>query len=80
MLFRSVSRLERNGWVTRDFDPDDRRSVLITLTPAGEKRAFDVFGAKTDAEHALLSALSPAAQRRLNDDLRTLLLALEGPA
>lgn len=75
-----VSRLERNGWVTRDFDPDDRRSVLITLTPAGEKRAFDVFGAKTDAEHALLSALSPAAQRRLNDDLRTLLLALEGPA
>src|SRR5712672_1859834 len=30
-----VRRLELNGWVTRDLDPDDRRSVLVTLTPAG---------------------------------------------
>lgn len=75
-----VNRMERNGWVTRDLDPDDRRSVLVTLTPAGEQRALEVFGIKTDAERGLLSALSPAAQRRLNDDLRTVLLALEGPA
>src|SRR6266571_3477209 len=75
-----VRRLELNGWVTRDLDPDDRRSVLVTLTPAGKKRALEVFSAKTDTWHALLSALSPADQRRLNDDLRTVLLALEGPA
>jgi DNA-binding MarR family transcriptional regulator len=75
-----VRRLELNGWVTRDLDPDDRRSVLVTLTPAGKKRALEVFSAKTDTWHAPLSALSPADQRRLNDDLRTVLLALEGPA
>lgn len=75
-----VSRLERNGWVTRDFDPDDRRSVLVSLTPAGEKRALEVFGIKTEAENNLLAALSPTTQHRLNNDLRTLLLALEGPA
>jgi len=75
-----VRRLELNGWVTRDLDPDDRRSVLVTLTPAGKKRALKVFSAKTDTWHAPLSALSPADQRRLNDDLRTVLLALEGPA
>jgi DNA-binding MarR family transcriptional regulator len=75
-----VRRLELNGWVTRDLDPDDRRSVLVTLTPAGKKRALEVFSAKTDTWYALLSALSPADQRRLNDDLRTVLLALEGPA
>ena len=75
-----VRRLELNGWVTRDLDPDDRRSVLVTLTPAGKKRALEVFSAKTDTWHALLSVLSPADQRRLNDDLRTVLLALEGPA
>jgi DNA-binding MarR family transcriptional regulator len=75
-----ITRLERNGWVTRDFDPLDRRSVLVTLTPAGEERAMDVFAVKTEAERALLSALSPAAQRRMNDELRTVLVALEGPA
>jgi len=75
-----VRRLELNGWVARDLDPGDRRSVLVTLTPAGKKRALEVFSAKTDSWHALLSVLSPADQRRLNDDLRTVLLALEGPA
>ncbi|MEG8182801.1 MarR family transcriptional regulator [Nocardia terpenica] len=72
-----VRQLEQKGWVTRDFDPTDRRSVLITLTPAGEKRAMEVFAVKTDTEHAALSALSPATQRRINNDLRTVLLALE---
>jgi hypothetical protein len=41
---------------------------------------MEVFGAKTKTEHALLSALSPATQHRLNDELRTVLLTLEGPA
>ncbi|WP_328611646.1 MarR family transcriptional regulator [Amycolatopsis sp. NBC_00345] len=74
-----VSKLERNGWVVRDFDPEDRRSVLVTLTPSGEKRALEVFGVKSETEQALLSSLDSSAQRRLNDDLRTVLLALEGP-
>ncbi len=73
-----VRRLEENGWVTRDFDPDDRRSVLVTLTPAGRKRALEVFAVKTETEYALLSAMSPTAQRRVNDELRTVLLTLEG--
>jgi DNA-binding MarR family transcriptional regulator len=75
-----VARLERNGWVTRDFAPTDRRSVLVTLTPAGTRRAFDVFAAKTSTEYTLLSPLSPASQHRINNDLRTLLISLEGPA
>ncbi|MDN3053794.1 MarR family winged helix-turn-helix transcriptional regulator [Streptomyces hygroscopicus] len=74
-----VRKLEASGWVTRDFDPDDRRSVLVTLTPAGETRANEVFAVKTEAEYALLSALPLTAQHQLNDDLRTVLLALEGP-
>ena len=75
-----VARLERNGWVTRDFDPNDRRSVLVALTPAGAQRAHEVFATKTDTEYALLSPLSPAAQHSINNELRTLLISLEGPA
>ncbi|MFD9888088.1 MarR family winged helix-turn-helix transcriptional regulator [Amycolatopsis sp. NPDC059027] len=74
-----VNRLERKGWVTREPDPGDRRSVVVTLTADGAKRAAHVFGTKTEAEGALLAALSPARRRRLNDDLRTLLISLEDP-
>ncbi len=34
-LSHAVSRLERNGWVTRMPCPDDRRSTLAHLTEAG---------------------------------------------
>ena len=30
-----VKRLEARGWVVRKRDPDDRRAVLVSLTPAG---------------------------------------------
>ncbi|WP_194895667.1 MarR family winged helix-turn-helix transcriptional regulator [Catenulispora pinisilvae] len=75
-----VARLEGNGWLTREIDPNDRRSVLVTLTPAGMERAFEVFAIKTDAEFSLLSPIPLTAQRRINDDLRTVLIALEGQA
>ncbi|QMU79840.1 MarR family transcriptional regulator [Streptacidiphilus sp. PB12-B1b] len=75
-----VAKLEQNGWVTRDLDPNDRRSVLVTLTAAGARRAQEVFATKTNTEYTLLSPLSPAAQHRINNELRTLLLSLEGPA
>jgi DNA-binding MarR family transcriptional regulator len=75
-----VSRLERAGLLTRDLDPNDRRSVLVTLTPAGRARAHEVFAVKTDAEVSVLSPIPPAARRRINDELRAVLISLEGPA
>ncbi|GHF39895.1 DNA-binding MarR family transcriptional regulator [Amycolatopsis bartoniae] len=77
---KRVAGLERKGWVRRETDPDDRRQILVGLTETGLSRAKEVFGTKTQTETRLLSALSPAAQRRLNDDLRRLLVALEGAA
>lgn len=35
----ALNNLERKGMVTRDIDPDDRRRVLVNLTPKGEKMA-----------------------------------------
>jgi DNA-binding MarR family transcriptional regulator len=75
-----VAGLERSGCVSRDVDPNDRRSVLVTLTPAGRDRAHHAFAIKTETEVSLLSAISPAGQRRINDDLRAVLISLEGPA
>jgi hypothetical protein len=47
--------------------------------PRGQETILEVFSAKTETEHVLSSALPPGGQSRLNDDLRTLLLAREGP-
>ncbi len=74
-----VTRLEKQGWVRRDIDPADRRQVLVTLTPAGQRHAERILAINTSAERRLLGQAGPAAIRRMGDDLRNLLLAIEGP-
>lgn len=37
-----VSRCERNGWVERVRDQNDRRAVLVQLTPKGESVLSDL--------------------------------------
>jgi DNA-binding MarR family transcriptional regulator len=37
-MTRAVARLAAEGLVGREQDPDDRRSFLVTLTPAGVRR------------------------------------------
>ena len=75
-----VARLEERGWARRDMFPDDRRQVLVSLTPEGLARADQLLATKMQADQAVFGRLDRRAQDRLNADLRTLLLALEGPA
>ena len=75
-----IARLEERGWVRRDVDSADRRHVLVSLTPAGLVRADELLASKTQAELAVLGRLDREAQEQLNNDLRTLLISLEGPA
>ena len=39
---RIVERLERDGWIKRIPNPDDERSSLLVVTPAGRKRSSQV--------------------------------------
>jgi len=73
-----VAQLEKRGWVRRDVCPSDRRQVLVSLTPEGVARADELLATKTQAEMNLFGRLDEAAQDRVNDDLRSLLIALEG--
>lgn len=75
-----VTRLEANGWVRRDVGPADRRHVLVTLTEAGQRRADEIMCIKTTTEDRLLGRAGPAVIQRMSEDLRNLLLAIEGPA
>jgi DNA-binding MarR family transcriptional regulator len=75
-----IARLEKQGVVRRDVDPADRRQVLVTLTDAGKRRADCILAIHTTAEEQLLGRADRDAIDRMSNDLRNLLLAIEGPA
>jgi DNA-binding MarR family transcriptional regulator len=72
-----LDRLEEAGFATRERDPNDRRSVVVTLTPQGREVLEKAVGAQADEERSLLSALEPDELHRLNALLRKLMLAIE---
>jgi DNA-binding MarR family transcriptional regulator len=55
-----LDRLVRRGHVTRDLDPADRRSFLVSLTADGRRVAGAARAATADLERAALAAVSDA--------------------
>ena len=53
-----LDRLARRGYLTRDVDPADRRSFLISLTPEGQAAARTVAVAVRDTERQALAAVT----------------------
>lgn len=74
-----IAKLERDGYVTREVDPDDRRQVIVRITPAGTERGLAAVEANNRAEREIFETIDRDLQLRLSGDLRELLLATEGP-
>ena len=68
-----VDRLVTRGFVERYPDPEDRRGVLVRLTPEGKDAVDGAFTALLDAERAFLADLNARQQTDLADLLRKLL-------
>ena len=60
-----VDNLEKRGLVTRERDPDDRRYITVTLTPAGRGLIEEVFPVQLAGIVKDLSVLSDAEQEEL---------------
>jgi DNA-binding MarR family transcriptional regulator len=75
-----IDQLETDGLVRRVPDPDDRRGVLVELTPRGLDLVDRAAAAHLENEEYLLRSLSAQERRRLAAGLRRLLLELEDPA
>lgn len=71
-----IDRLVDKGLVTRETDPDNRRSVQIGLTNAGLALVDNVVSAHIEHEHQLLKALTKTERDQLSGLLRTLLVDL----
>jgi DNA-binding MarR family transcriptional regulator len=72
-----LDRLEAAGLLRRRPDPDDRRGVLVRLTPAGERRVDACLSDLVSRERPLLARLLPAEQTALADLLRKMLVAFD---
>src|SRR5438132_14024881 len=64
-----MDRLEKDGLVRRRADPDDRRSVLAELTPAGEQAHAKGVRALADAQRAIVKALKAGEATSLQNAL-----------
>ena len=55
-----LDRLTQRGYIARELDPADRRSFLISLTPAGRAVAEHAAAAIADLERQALATVTPA--------------------
>lgn len=72
-----VTTLERRGLVRRRPHPDDRRSVLVATTDAGEALMAELFPAFNTQEARVSAGLDGAQKDQLADALRTILRTVE---
>ena len=61
----TLDLLERRGWIRRIPNPDDRRSVLIEITPDGRAVADQLLPGIRALERSVLSALTPGERAHL---------------
>ena len=73
-----VNRLEARGLVVRRANPDDRRSLRVSLTPAGEALLAQIARHKQDHLQAYLGHLSDAERRALVGALEAYLQIITG--
>ncbi|XLM21155.1 MarR family transcriptional regulator [Chromobacterium piscinae] len=76
-LTNRINRLEEAGLVSRSPDPDDRRGVIVTLTPKGFQVIEDAAGHHLAAESELLEMLDGEERQTLARLLKKMLQAQE---
>lgn len=72
-----IDQLEKEGLVERIKNPDDGRSVLISLTPEGRERVDRAVEAHVANQHRLVDGLDARQRQELDAALRVLLATFE---
>lgn len=72
-----VDQLVKAGLVSRQQNPQDRRGMIVTLTPEGLALIDKVVANHVENQHRLVSLLSAEERNALNDLAKTFLERLE---
>jgi DNA-binding MarR family transcriptional regulator len=72
-----IDRLEDRALVTREPDKEDRRSVIVRLTPAGRSAIDEAIHYRLEAAKESLKDLKAGERRQLADLLRNVVLAVD---
>lgn len=64
-----LQRMERDGWVTRQLDPEDQRILRVYLTEAGEKIQDAMWQIEGQVGDEFLEGFSAEEKRQLSDYL-----------
>ncbi|HEX5746373.1 MAG TPA: MarR family transcriptional regulator [Archangium sp.] len=73
-----LDNLERGNWIHRERSPEDRRVVVVSLTPEGRRVIERVFPAHAAHVAALMGALTAEEQETLGALCKKLGLSLSG--
>lgn len=77
-MSNTISALEARGWVQRQRSEDDRREVLIGLTPEGQAVLEEAHRHMVERLAEALQSLTPDRLERLRDGLAILQEVFEG--
>lgn len=69
----TLDLLEHRGWIRRTPNPEDRRSVLVQITPEGQAAADQLLPGIRELERRTMSGLSTEEQTQLLDLLARIL-------
>ncbi len=62
-----IDQLEKAGLVSREPNPEDRRSMIVALTPEGLKLIDEAVAAHVENQHRLVAPLTAEDQVALNE-------------
>jgi DNA-binding MarR family transcriptional regulator len=70
-----IDRLEAKGLVKRATDPEDRRGVLVRLSPAGRALVDEAIEARLNIADDQMAGLTPDERKAISSGLRKLISA-----
>ena len=74
----TLSRMERDGLISRAPNPDDGRSDLVSLTPQALRKLPIVEAAVNETNEHAFSLLKPAERKQFFEIMRKMVMALGG--
>lgn len=74
---RLVAQLERQGWIHREQSPDDKRVLLLALTPEGRRIAGELAEARRARFTRLLHAIPEERRAAVTQALATMVEAID---